>query len=141
MTTHTAARAALAARLPVTHADIATASTLKSNHIRGMRNILANEQGMTCAGCGETLIGARIELCHIIPAAYGKGIVPANVYAGCKECNDYDREECNGDAATIISRMVRPDLVATSHPDRQACLAASGNDRAATVRAARGSIG
>lgn len=137
MTTYSTARRTLSTYALLARAAIVNASTLKSNHIRGLRNILAERQGGLCAGCGQSLTGVRMELCHIVSAAYGKGIIPANVYVGCKECNDYDREVSNGDAAAIIASMVRPDLVELFHPDRPTCLAASGNDRAASVRAAR----
>ena len=131
-------RAALAANLSAIAAAAAAATTKNSAHIRGMRNLLIAAQDGICAGCGLTLTGARVELCHIVACDYGKGIVPGNVYAGCKECNDYDREVSKGNPAAIVASMARPDLVQTVHPDRAACLAASGNDRAAQVRAARG---
>lgn len=139
MTTSTA-RQTLTANLAITSRMAHEASTKRSDYIRGIRNALTIAQGFTCAGCGQSLIGARIELCHIEAFPYGKGLTPSNAYAGCKECNDYDREACNGDAATVIARMARPDLVQTEWPTHAEALAMAGNDRAANVRNTRDSL-
>lgn len=130
--THTqaiaAARSTLLRDLPAIHAAALSASSIKSDHIRGMRVILTAAQGGICAGCGRSLAGKVVELCHVNPssnARTGYEIAAGNVYAGCKACNDYDKGRTG---VEIVSSMVRPDLVARSLPTRQACLAASGSD-------------
>lgn len=138
--TYIDARTHLLNLLPVIAVAAASASTKRSDYIRGIRNALTLAQGNLCAGCGGSLIGARVELCHIIPFAYGKGLTPGNAYAGCKECNDYDREACQGDAVTVVTRMARPDLVQTVWPTHAEALALSGNGRAESVRNTRDAL-
>lgn len=121
MTTDTsAARLSLLSDLAAILAAANASSSHNGTWIKAVRSIMAEWQGNVCAGCGHSLIGARIELCHINPFKCGYGIGPGNVYVGCKDCNDYDRLVCKGDAATIVSRMVRPDLVARTLPTEEA---------------------
>lgn len=133
MTTYTeairTARASLLADLPALTEAAHSASVLRSNHIRGLRVILAARQGGICAGCGRPLAGRTVELAHVIPSRFpdrqGYDITPGGVYAGCKGCNAYD---VGRDARGIVSTMKRPDLVQRVHPTRQACLAESASD-------------
>lgn len=123
-----AARSALLTGLPVIHAAALAASSKKSDHVRGLRAWLTTMQGGLCAGCGRSLAGRRVELCHVNPssnARTGYEIAPGNVYAGCKACNAYDQGRTGAD---IVATMVRPDLVQLSHPDRPACLALAGDE-------------
>lgn len=140
MTSTETARQSLAANNAATLDNANNCSSHNGTWIRGLRVILTEAQGFTCAGCGESLIGERVELCHINSFKCGYGICAGNAYAGCKPCNDYDRKECKGDALTIIARMVRPDLVATVHPDDDAIYARSEDVRATRVREARGAL-
>ena len=128
------ARENLAAALPLIAATAAKASSLKSDHIRGMRTILTAAQDDTCAGCGESLTGKVVELCHIVPSTHertGYGIAPGAVYAGCKPCNAYEQGKT---AAEIVASMARPDVVTLTLPDRQACLSAAGSSVADVAR-------
>lgn len=140
MTTTETARASLAANNAATLIDAQNCSSHNGTWIRGLRTILTEAQGFICAGCGESLVGERVELAHINSFKCGYGICAGNVYAGCKPCNDYDRKDCKGDALTIIARMVRPDLVATVHPDDESIMARSEDVRATTVRRVRGAL-
>lgn len=133
------ARQSLLADLPVIIAAARNASTLKSNHVRGLRNLLTIAQDGTCAGCGESLAGVTVELAHTVPstnARTGYDIAPGGVYAACKACNTYD---IGKSAHEIVSSLARPDLVQRVHPSRQACLAASGTS-VARVTAIRDAI-
>jgi hypothetical protein len=138
LTNTDAARTALLADLPAIAAAAREASSITSAHLRGLRVLLTAAQGNICAGCGRTLTGT-VELCHVNPssnARTGYEIAPGNVYAGDKACNAYDMGKSGAD---IVASMARPDLVQRSHPDRAACMAASGSD-VATVAAIRDAI-
>ena len=115
-TSHVAKNVALAA------AGWAGVSTLKSDHIRGIRT-MALDTHNTCAACGEALTG-DINLCHIVGAEHGRGIADHNTYVGHVTCNDYDREVCEGNPFRIFASMVRPDLIIASVPRRREALAA-----------------
>lgn len=123
--------------LPAIHANAINAKSKNSEHMTGLRILLIAAQGGICAGCGNSLYGVTVEVCHINPSSHtatGYEITPGNVYAGCKSCNTYERHLTG---AQIVSSMVRPDVVQMSHPDRQACLAAAapyGRRAVATVR-------
>lgn len=115
-TTHVARNVALAA------SGWAGVSTVKSNHIRGIRTMAVTTHN-TCAACGEPLTG-EINLCHIVGAEHGKGVADHNTYVGHVTCNDFDREVCEGDPFRILASMARPDLIIASVPRRGVALAA-----------------
>jgi hypothetical protein len=121
MTTETA-RAWLLDNLAVIHAAALNSSSLRTDHMTGLRLLLMRAQGFVCAGCGNKLSGT-VEVCHINPSSQrvtGYEIVPGNVYAGCKACNTYDR---NKTGEQIVRSMARPDVVARTHPTRKECVA------------------
>lgn len=91
----------------------------------GLRILLIAAQGGTCAGCGQSLAGVTVEVCHVNASSHsrtGYEVAPGNVYAGCKSCNTYDRGRTG---EQVVRTMVRPDLVQRSLPTRAACLAAA----------------
>lgn len=97
-------------------------TVLKSDHMRGIRSMAINTHGL-CAACGESLANEEVNICHIVSAEHGKGIAPNNVYVGHKACNDFDREECKGDAFLIVASMAMPELILNAIPSRAEALA------------------
>lgn len=96
-------------------------TVLKSDHLRGIRAMAINTHGL-CAACGESLANDEVNICHIVSASHGKGLAPNNVYVGHKACNDFDREECKGDAFLIVASMARPELILNAIPSRKEAL-------------------
>ena len=111
--------------LAAIHAAAINAKSKNSAHMTGLRILLIIAQGGICAGCGNSLAGVTVEVCHINPSSNsttGYEVSPGNVYAGCKACNTYERGMTG---AQIVASMARPDVVQREHPTRTACLAAS----------------
>ena len=86
--------------------------------VRGIRLYLMELQGDICVGCGEEFTDS-VELCHISASTVtGRGyqILPGNVYAGCKPCNNYDKGK---DALAVANSLARPDLIVWNWPTRR----------------------
>jgi hypothetical protein len=134
------ARHALLRDLPAIHAAALNASSKNSAHMTGLRILLIAAQNGICAGCGNDLFGASVEVCHINPssnASTGYEVSPGNVYAGCKACNTYER---GMSGAEIVASMVRPDVVQRSHPTRSACVAAAAPYGMRAVQSVRDAV-
>ena len=128
-TAHVAHNVALSA------AGWAGVTSLKSDHMRGIRIMAVEQSNGTCAACGEALAGEAINVCHIVATrGTGNGMAPHNVYVGHLACNDYDREVCEGDPFRVFASLARPDLVISNVPPRRVALAACAEADAIKAR-------